>query len=226
MEKCIDKNVSNISCSLRSKLTEDIFYGIFPFPEKVDDVEWFGDKFGVKDFRDVLFYFENNYWWYFEKNYKRYLEHRLDDNLYNYPFFDIWGIENIFHDFEFSYKKFFKEETSGYNPVWIFRSGELYEFEFDPFISPLNFSYISEFSESFLVNREGDCLFLSEYLLSLFNQEINLFVIVEDDNDFENLGEEEIYPDLFFELKNREFLNDQGFYREIYLGAITELFFE
>lgn len=202
-----EKHTIQFGFSQLERDSSDLFFANYPFRGKKDDYEVYGEKFGVKSINQVVFRFEQVYKWYLR---------------------DISDIEELFENFENQYRKFFKEETSVFSPLWIFINGRLWEFEFDSFISPMNFSLISEFNESYLINRNGENLSLSEHLIDLFRDDFKLFFILEDGESLESgdFEQEEIYPDLFFELKNKEYLNDQGFYNEIYQEIINQIFFE
>lgn len=202
-----EKHTIQFGFSQLERDSSDLFFANYPFRGKKDDYEVYGEKFGVKSINQVVFRFEQVYKWYLR---------------------DITDVEELFATFEYEYRAFFKEETSGFSPIYLYSLGKIWGFEYDIFISPFDFSFISEVEENYLINKNGEYLVLSKHLIDLFQDDYKLFFILEDGEPLESgdFDQEEIYPDLFFELKNKEYLNDQGFYQELYQEIINQIFFE
>ena len=194
--------------SLINRDTSDLFFNILPFRGPEKGINNFKYWFKTVSPSDVRLHFEDFFHW----NLK---DHKED-------------FERFIEEFEEEYQKYFGYEVTSFSPPFIFTLGKIYSNEHNLSISTSAFGYINEFEESFFINRNGDIVYLTEQILDIHRDEFKLFFLFnEDEIDQIECWEddcEEVYPDLVIELRNKEYLNDQGFYRELYLEMIEQIF--
>ncbi|MBN3519320.1 hypothetical protein JYB62_04840 [Algoriphagus lutimaris] len=133
----------------------------------------------------------------------------------------------ILEKFEEVYREKFKLEIFHFPEPWLTIP---YLRFYHPFINitSISFQYIHPIHDIYVINRHGENLRISDYLILLFQEDIKLYFEIEEN---EKISDEiaieyleEVYPDLFFELSNRHMLNEHGYYAEIYNEIINQIF--
>lgn len=191
-----------------SRLEEDIpllFSAAFPFYENKMSGYFYNNRFKEKFFTSTLEHFEF-----------------IMDCLQG--FHD--NTEYLFEEFEKEYRRYFGDETTSFSPPIIYMFGKISYLPDNYCISSLNFNFISDFEEILLIDKYGHQISLSDQILNIYRNDFKLFFSVDNEEKFNplELDSEEIYPDIHFELTNKEYLNDQGFYKELYNEMINQIF--